>query len=73
MEYKRNVRRQILTLLVRNFENQSLLNAFVKYCNEHNLELHTIVLENEQKEASWKLHGDYIISAFVSDTIALRS
>lgn len=73
MEYKRNVRRQILTLLVRNFENQSLLNAFVKYCNEHNLELHTIVLENEQKEASWKLHGDYIISTFTSDTIALRS
>ena len=52
MEYKRNVRRQILTLLVRNFENQSLLNAFVKYCNEHNLELHMIVLENEQKEAN---------------------
>lgn len=72
MEPTRTYRRRVLSVLVRNFENQSLLNAFIRYCCNKALELHVVVLEDESKEASWKVHGDYIISTFKSETIAFR-
>lgn len=73
MENKKNGRKKIITLLVRNFENQGLLKAFVAYCNDRPYELHIMVLEDETKEALWKPHGDIIVSAFASDTLKVRT
>lgn len=69
----RNERRQTLTLLVRNFENQSLLKAFATYCQERMMIFQVVHLVNEQSEATYKIQGDYIISTFVSDIIAYRA
>lgn len=66
-------RREVITLLVRNFENQGFLNAFVKYCDENDYELNVVVLENADKEATWRVHGDVVISAFESETIKVRA